>query len=171
MITLEAPRLTLVSSFIDFFEEMRRNGETIWEEATIKAGETHQDFIDRLRRGETHPAPGLVPSSTCWACEGDVVVGRIALRHSLNEFLKEFGGHIGYEVRPSARRRGIAKEMLRQLLLRPETRQISRLLLTCSPTNSASIKTIEANGGVFEKTAYLPRVQRDTSYYWIESSR
>jgi len=93
---------------------------------------------------------------------------RIALRHWLNENLKEFGGHIGYEVRPSFRKLGIAKEMLRQILQTPKAKEIGRLLLTCSPDNIASNKTILANKGVFEKSAFVEKWQRLTNYYWID---
>ena len=95
------------------------------------------------------------------------MVGRIVLRHELTPDLREFGGHIGYEVRPSFRRRGVAGEMLRLVLKTPKAREIGMILLTCAPGNVASIKTITANGGVLEKTAWVERVQRDTCYYWI----
>ena len=59
------------------------------------------------------------------------VVGRIALRHYLTEKLKEFGGHIGYEVRPSVRRTGVATELLRLLCPVPSSCR------TLSPTEPA----------------------------------
>jgi predicted acetyltransferase len=95
------------------------------------------------------------------------VVGRIALRHDLNANLKEFGGHIGYEVRPSCRKKGFAKEMLKQLLQTPKALEIRSLLLTCAPTNLASNKTILANGGILTKTAFVEKWKRETNYYLI----
>jgi predicted acetyltransferase len=86
----------------------------------------------------------------------------------LNSNLEEFGGHIGYEVRPSCRMRGVAKEMLYQLLQTARAKEIGSLLLTCAPDNLASNKTIIANGGVLAKTAYVERWKRDTNYYWIK---
>src|SRR5690606_7632066 len=100
--------------------------------------------------------------------EGNLVVGRISFRHRLNENLKVFGGHIGYEVRPSWRKKGVATEMLRMLLKTERAKQIGRLLLTCAPDNVASNKVILANGGVLEKTAFVERVGRMSNYYWIE---
>lgn len=102
---------------------------------------------------------------------GSKVVGRIALRHRLNANLTEFGGHIGYEVRPTVRRQGIATEMLRLILATQKANEIGRLLLTCSPTNAASNKTIVANGGVLERTIWVKRVKRDTNLYWIDLKR
>ena len=58
---------------------------------------------------EDSPRPdGYVPSTTLWWIEDDAFLGRIAIRHRLTPALIEWGGHIGYDVRPSARRRGHA---------------------------------------------------------------
>ena len=62
---------------------------------------------------EDSPRPeGYVPSTTLWWAEGDVYLGRIAIRHRLTPALSEVGGHIGYDVRCAARRRGHATDML-----------------------------------------------------------
>ncbi len=142
-------------------------GEKIWEGVIPRHNESTAQFVQRLLDAETKPAPGLVCETIYWACENSQVVGRISLRHFLNENLKEFGGHIGYEVRPSSRKRGFAKEMLRQLLQTPKAFEIGQLLLTCAPDNIASNKTILANGGTLVKTVFLEKLQRDTNYYWI----
>lgn len=168
MVQLQRPSAQLVSSYISFMEEMRLRGEKVWELSLPLPSETPEQFVARVLRYETHPDPGLVNETTYWGVFGNEVVGRIALRHVLNDQLKEFGGHIGYEVRPSFRRKGIAKQMLREILKTPKAQEIGRILLTCAPDNTASNKTILANGGVFEKTAYVERFQRDTNYYWID---
>lgn len=171
MISLQKPSLKLLPSYISFIEEMRAAGETIWEGMTRGEGESDHDFIDRLNISETAPPPNMVAQTNYWAWDGKQVVGRIALRHELNENLKKFGGHIGYEVRPSARGRGVAKEMLRLVLLTDEAQKLERVLLTCAPTNEASNRTILANGGALEKTAYVERIRRDTNYYWIKINK
>jgi len=168
MIDLRPPTTDLVASYLDAIAEMRALGETIWEGMVPRASESPVEFVHRLLIGEHSPEPGLVQASTFWAVVDATVVGRIALRHHLNASLEELGGHIGYEVRPSYRRQGIAKAMLRQLLALPKAKEIGRLLLTCAPDNTASTKTILANGGVLERTAFGRRLQRWTSYYWID---
>lgn len=72
----------------------------------------------------------------------DFVVGIIDFRHPLSDFPEKFGGHIGYSIRPSERRKGYASEMLRLVL--PLCREIgeSKILLTCDKGNVASQKTI-----------------------------
>ncbi len=129
--------------------------------------ETNEQFVLRMRNSKFFPEPGKVLESKFWAVLGDIVVGRIALRHHLDENLKEYGGHIGYEVKPSYRRRGVGREMLRLVLQTQECRTIGKILLTCSPDNIGSNKTILANGGVLEKTVFVERINRQTNYYWI----
>jgi predicted acetyltransferase len=77
-------------------------------------------------------------------------IGRIALRHRLTEHLLREGGHIGYDVRPPARRRGHATAMLRAALPEAAARGIPSALITCEADNLASAKVILANGGVLE---------------------
>jgi len=107
------------------------------------------DFDNRLSKkyGESY-----VPSSVFLGIrKGDnKVVGIIDIRHSLSDFLYEFGGHIGYSVLPEERRKGYAKEMLRLALLECKNIGIKRALLTCDKENIASWKTIKANGGILE---------------------
>jgi predicted acetyltransferase len=85
-----------------------------------------------------------------WWVDGDQYIARIAIRHQLNEFLLNVGGHIGYDVRPSARRRGHATAMLRAALPVAHQLDIERALITCDWDNVGSRKTIEANGGIYE---------------------
>lgn len=169
MVAIRRPARELVSSYLEFIEEMRRHGERIWEGMIPQADEDPDAFVARLNWAEDNLGPTLVPTSTYWGVIGDgKVVGRIVLRHRLTEKLSQFGGHISYEVRPSSRRCGVAKGMLRQVLSTPKAKEIGRLLLTCAPANVASNKTIAASGGVLTRTAYVEEWQRDTNYYWID---
>ena len=80
------------------------------------------------------------------------IVGIIDLRHHIDHpILGVWGGHIGYSVRPSERRKGYAKEMLRLNLQNCRALGLTRVMVTCNRENPASEKTILANGGVFEK--------------------
>jgi predicted acetyltransferase len=84
--------------------------------------------------------------------EAGEVVGRISLRHELNELLFTWGGHIGYSVRPSARRRGHATAALAGMLEVCRGKGIDPVLITCDVDNVASRRTIEGAGGVYEDT-------------------
>jgi predicted acetyltransferase len=167
-LSLELPQLKLASSYIEFLRDMNPQGDPADDFYGPKKGETQELFVARMLLRETAPEAGLIPESIYWIlCEGSVA-GRISLRHTLNENLRLMGGHIGYEVRPSFRRRGIATQSLAMLLKTPKAREISRLLLTCSPDNVPSIKTIERNGGVFDRTVFVPSMQAEKNHYWIE---
>ncbi|MCY7400999.1 MAG: GNAT family N-acetyltransferase [Nocardioides sp.] len=102
-----------------------------------------------------------VPCTTLWWVDGEDYLGRLAIRHRLNDFLLEVGGHIGYDVRPSARRRGHATAMLRAALLWAKDLGIDPALVTCDEDNAGSIRVIEAAGGELEDVRGTKR------RYWV----
>ncbi len=125
------------------------------------------DMLTQFQREETCP-DGFVTSNVYLAvrCSDSKIVGMIDLRHHINHpILGLWGGHIGYSVRPSERRKGYAKEMLRQLLQICAARNMDRVMITCHPENTASEKTILANGGVFEKQINVEG--KAVKRYWI----
>lgn len=96
------------------------------------------------------------------------LVGMINVRHYLNEYLKQFGGHIGYSIRPGERRMGCAREQLRlALTFCKETLGLDRVLITCNTTNEGSRRTILSAGGVYENTLHEPDRNVDLQRYWI----
>jgi predicted acetyltransferase len=111
-----------------------------------------EQYIRRLRDQalDALQPGGLVPSTTLWWIDGDEYLGRIAIRHRLTQELLDYGGHIGYDVRPSARRRGHATAMLARALPVAAGMGIDPALITCDEDNIGSRKVIEANGGQFE---------------------
>jgi predicted acetyltransferase len=111
-------------------------------------------------RGESLPE-GYVPGSSRWIAENGRLVGFVSIRHELNDWLREVGGHIGYAVRPSARRRGIATAATALALEECRRRGIDRVLITCDDDNLASATVIERNGGVLED------VRNGKRRYWI----
>ncbi|MEV0627611.1 GNAT family N-acetyltransferase [Nonomuraea wenchangensis] len=82
-----------------------------------------------------------------WWVDGDCFLGRLAIRHRLTPALAELGGHIGYDVRPGAWRRGHATAMLGAALPIARALGIGEALVMCDLSNVASRRVIEANGG------------------------
>jgi len=112
------------------------------------------------------PPPGRVHATNRWITEDTTCLGSIELRHAIDHpLLREAGGHIGYNVRPDHRGRGIAGWALGRTLDRARSMGMDRVLLTCSPENAASARIIEKAGGVLEEvreTALGPKRR-----YWI----
>ncbi|MEU5907093.1 GNAT family N-acetyltransferase [Micromonospora sp. NPDC047527] len=100
-----------------------------------------------------------------WIVEGDHVLGGIALRHGSSDHVR-WVGHLGYGIRPSARRRGLATWAMGRMLDEARVLGLDRLLAVCAVDNVASVKAIERCGGVFEciRDTRIGPARR----YWIE---
>lgn len=111
---------------------------------------------------------GWVVSSTFFAMRksDDRIVGMIDIRHSLNDFLRSYGGHIGYGVRPSERNKGYAAQMLQMGLAYCRKLGLQKVMLACYKENGASSKTITKCGGLLEKE-FLHSDGKMVQVFWI----
>ena len=109
----------------------------------------------------------FVPNTYYVGVVANKIVGRLSFRHRLNDFLEQIGGHIGYGVIPSQRRKGYATIMLKQSLVFAKAMGLDKVLLTCDTNNIASMRVIEANGGVFENITNEPEFKIQKNRYWI----
>ena len=148
------------------------SGETMDGSGGLGRYERTRDWLDdvaRLRRAETAP-PHLVPATQyIYIRETDgKVVGMLQLRHRLNPYLAQYGGHIGYSVAPDERRRGYATQMLRDVLPECLRLGIHRVLITCVQGNEGSRRVILRNGGRFDCAVYDPDARLWFERYWID---
>ena len=122
--------------------------------------------VERFEAGEDLPE-NRVRMTWFWLLQGKRIVASSRLRHELIPVLLLDGGNIGYEVRPSERRRGVGRELLRLTLDEARRIGLRRALLTTETTTLGSIGVILANGGVFQDTTVSPNTGRVLNRYWI----
>jgi predicted acetyltransferase len=152
-----------------------------WEEALIefnlegtggfwKVPAEPTDIVSYIQTVEDHEQ-GVnlpeywVPATTFWLIDNSRFVGHVNIRHELTKKLQQEGGHIGYAIRPSERRKGRGSEILRLALIEAKRLELERALLTCDDVNIGSQKIIEKNGGVLQDTIqYEGKLVRR---YWI----
>jgi predicted acetyltransferase len=146
-------------------------GENGFSGTQVARGELTLPEYVQLCIDMTDPAklrPGFVAQTVFWALDEDgLAVGMVRMRHTLNERLKDRGGHIGYYVRRNQRGKGYGQEMLRLAL--DELKKLGEkiALLTVEIDNAASIRVIAANGGVLESVGEEPDGKK-FGRYWIE---
>ena len=112
----------------------------------------YADWLAVQKEPDAPRPEGIVACTELWMVVDGEYIGAINLRHELTELLLTWGGHIGYSVRPSARRRGYATLALAMMLPVATDLGIDPVLVTCDVDNEASRRTIEKNGGVYEDT-------------------
>lgn len=185
------PRVAYRDQFLDMVREFHEAGDDWPHGAYREDRRAMEDFSRYVREVEEHARgvnvpEGLVPNTTFWLMAGERMVGTLSLRHTLNEYLAYEGGHIGFCIRPSERRKGHMTRFLRLAL--DEARELGRtpkealvdklpvardglrrVLITCESTNLASAGVIRACGGVLEdERVSRKHVGEIVQRYWIE---
>ena len=167
---LVEPCTELESAYLDFLAEFDAGHEHPY---LGRRDEVAGDFAGFVRTQRDMSAgrglpEGWVPATTYWlVADGRAVLGSINLRHRLTPALEDYGGHIGYIVRPSARGRGYGTRMLTMALQKAREMGLAGVLITCDPKNIASVRMIQKHAGrlLSESPAKSGRM---TSRYWID---
>lgn len=171
-IKLIKPTEELESEFFAMIEEFKAEGREVMDGiGSIDI----ENFKDSVKQAEDHAKgiglpDGWVPASTYWLICQNRIVGTCNLRHELNDFLREFGGHVGFSIRPSERNKGYGTQMLRLLLKKTQELGIERVLATCDDNNIASSRVIEKNGGKFANKVTKDDSEVPIRRYWIDLS-
>ena len=138
--------------------------------------ETHEIYSEWLEKvvldlsEKTVPA-GRVPSTQYLTMRksDNKLVGFIQLRHHINhDYLSVFGGHIGDSIRPSERNKGYATKQIQMVCDIAKNMGIEKVLITCKDWNTASARTIEKSGGVFEKEV-VDSEGKKFKRFWIQT--
>jgi len=169
-LTLVKPNTAYSEQIWEYRAEFLDVGDSLDGCAGLETAKNVNEWLSNIKKNsrEATVAEGLVPATTYIAIRNvdNKVVGIIDIRHRLNDFLLNSGGHIGYSVRPTERQKGYAKAMVHQALeYCSDTLELSKVLITCNKENIASAKTILANGGNLENE--VPEGDKITQRYWI----
>lgn len=134
----------------------------------------YDDYNEWLKKVESDlDIPNIpedrVPANTYFfvRTSDDKILGMINIRHKLNEFLLNEGGHIGYSIRPTERKKGYGTLMLKLGLEKCKELKLNKVLITCDKSNIASAKVIQNNNGILENEIYSNTFSQVIQRYWI----
>lgn len=151
MAKLLLPSEKYTKSLISAWKEQCRVGEMTKEDLrnNLSLIENPKVFVKNIRdkRHGIGLKPEQVPVTRYWLIDKGVYIGTLGLRTKLTKKTKNYEGNIGYYIRPSQRKKGYGKEILRLGLLKAKDQGLNKVYLNCSDENKGSIKIIEANGG------------------------
>ena len=167
-VALSRPDARFRDSFLDAAAEFGNEPTLAYErEMAERNFDSYVRDVERWSRGQRLPS-GWVAFTTMWLTEGDSYIGTVNIRHELTEWLRRYGGHIGYAVRPTMRRRGYGTTMCALALDEARRIGLRRVLITCDDDNIGSARIIEVNGGVLEDSVPQPDRPVLKRRYWID---
>ena len=156
---LEKPPLSRKNQILEYIEEMKKHESQIHGDGRLKKyldEKSYEEWVINVHNMENEKyalSKGLVPSSTYFLIRenDDKLIGMIDLRIKLNDYLRNYGGNIGYSIRPTERKKGYAKIQLYLCLLKCKEYGLDKILITCANYNEGSRRTILSLGGIYEK--------------------
>ena len=173
---LETPSIERKEDILDFLDEFAKynsdlNGAGALDK--IYEGYTFKEALDRCLKMKNEKYARSInrcPSKTFLLIrENDnKIIGCANLRWNLTKEILKFGGHIGYSIRPTERRKGYNKINLYMILKEAKKIGLDKVMLDCSVNNYGSDKTIKALGGILERCEIDPWDNELTNVYWID---
>lgn len=132
----------------------------------------YEEWLDKLEDDRNRKAnEERVPAETFFfvRVNDNKVIGMINIRLALNEKLRKSGGHIGYSIRPTERRKGYNKINLYLALLECQKHGLKKVMLSCNKDNLGSAKTIQSFDAELEREFYDDEVYHCIEQaYWID---
>lgn len=172
---LEEPSLERKDEIIEYLDEFVKYNSNINGTGSLDKiydGYTFEEALERclnMKNEEYAKSINRVPGKTFLLIRknDNKIVGTINIRWNLSEKMLEFGGHIGYGIRPTERRKGYNKIQLYLVLLEAQKLNLDKVMLDCSVDNLGSDKTIKALGGILERCELDESDNTMTNVYWI----
>ncbi|WP_449621883.1 GNAT family N-acetyltransferase [Robertmurraya sp. Marseille-Q9965] len=164
------PTIELEKEYLSFYQEWLDSGEPMVPWVIQKDPTNFSEMVQFLHNSSMGIGikEGWVPDSTYWLVDEDNrIIGVVNIRHQLTEHLLNSGGHIGYGIRPSERRKGYATTLLALSLEITKELGIRRALVVCDEVNTGSARTIMKNAGIPDSD-YIEEDGNVIKRFWIE---
>lgn len=175
---LENPSMERKNDVIEYMNEHVKYNSAINGTGSfdhVLEDETYEECMDRyykIQDNEYAKSIDRCPGKTYFLIRknDNKLIGMINIRHHLTPKMLVHGGHIGYGIRPTERRKGYNKINLYLGLLKAlEEFNLDKVMLDCDVKNLGSDKTIQALGGVLERTDIDDYDGVLTNVYWINT--
>lgn len=151
---LKFPTMEDKESVMEYKEEFVLSKQSMAGVGGLDKLDYYETWLEKIQRDidSNTCEEGRVPATQylTYRKSDNKLVGMIQIRHKLNDYLLQFGGHIGDSVRPSEQGKGYATEQISLALEKCKELNIYKVLITCKKTNIASARTIIKNNGIFE---------------------
>lgn len=168
---LVEPDASYRDAFLDMIDDYAAHGDERYQDIRYLVTHNFEAYVQGLIKYSqgVNLIPGHVPQTSYWMIDKNrTIVGTIRVRHRLTRNLGREGGHIGYDIRPSCRGRGLGTLQLSLALEKAHQLGIHQVLITCDTDNLASARVIEKNGGRLENRVSSPYSGKSVSRYWVE---
>ena len=172
---LERPTIERKKEIIEYLDEFVKYGSNINGSGSLDKiydGYTFEEALDRCLKMEDEEY-----AKSVGRCQGKTfllirendskIVGTINVRWNLSKEMLQFGGHIGYGIRPTERRKGYNKINLYLGMIEAKKVGSDNVMLDCDVNNLGSDKTLKALGGKLERTEIDPSDGILTNVYWF----
>ena len=167
------PSIEYKQQVLEYKNEFMLNGDNLAGTSYLQNYDVYEEWMKFVSDNEQESTKHTEVTASVFLAireEDNKLIGMINIRHTLNDYLFNYGGHIGYSVRKIERKKGYAKEMLRIALEECRKLGMKKVLLTCDADNIASVRTIKSCGGVLENEVSDDELL--TQRYWaIELNR